>query len=76
MAAFVGSYCGCGYGIAVVHAFGKVDGAVGGVVVVGEVTGYAGDAHVINAVVVQHFFSYFASGHARGKAYLRVFFEL
>ena len=56
MTALVGCYRGCGNRTAVVHSLGQVDSAIGGVVVVGEVTFGAGYRDIIDAIVAQHFF--------------------
>ena len=50
--------------VAVVYRVGEVQGLVGGIVVVCEMTAYIGDLNITDAVVAQHLLRHFPAGKA------------
>ena len=76
VSALMGSY-GSGHDtVAGVNALAQVDGLVGRVVVVGQMTGRTSNLHIIDAVVVEHLTSHVGACHTIACRYLRVFLEL
>ena len=62
--------------IGIENAFAEVHRLVGGVVVVGELSWRGNDRHVVDAVVVQHFFRHLAARQTRSQGLTAETFEL
>ena len=76
MATLMGRNSGGGHGSGIENAFAEVHRLVGGVVVVSELSWRGNDRHVIDAVVVQHFFRHLAARQTRSQRLTAETFEL
>ena len=67
---------GCrGDAVALVDALAEVHGLDGGVIVVGQLAIYGGDAHVVDAVLAQHAFGHLAPRQPAGQRAARILLE-
>ena len=71
-----GGHSGGSDGGAIIDVRAKIERAVGGVVVVGELAWRRNDLHVVDAIFAKHLLGHLRPRKARGQGHFRVFLEL